>query len=320
MAAPVNTTNLSNLMQTYYDRRFLERAKAELRHDFAAQAKNIPMNSGKTVSFNRFTPLAVATTPLTEATNPSDVGMTTALTSATLCEFGNWVKVSSLFEMTSLDENLAENIDVIGQNAGETIDVLIRNTLSASGVRQLPSTQTAVSSLSAIHTSDGLTGLEIRRAVRTLKNNKAQRFENGYFRGIISPYQAMDLMGNSEWTNARIYADAEAINRGVVGRLHGVEFVETNQPTLDYSAGFSAAANTVAAVWTAYICGKNAYGIVNIGSYSAPKVFVKKPGSNSTDNPIELFSTVGWKMPFTAVVLNDTWYVKVFTSATDGNL
>ena len=47
---------LTNTMQIFYDRVFLERAKFELRHDFGADVKNIPMNSGKTVYFTRFTP------------------------------------------------------------------------------------------------------------------------------------------------------------------------------------------------------------------------------------------------------------------------
>lgn len=34
-------------MQIFYDRVFLDRAKTELRHDFGAQTRNVPMNSGK---------------------------------------------------------------------------------------------------------------------------------------------------------------------------------------------------------------------------------------------------------------------------------
>lgn len=317
MATTVLTTAPTNLMSTYYDKRFLERAKAELRHDFGAQMRNIPKNSGKTVNFNRFTPLALATTALTEGTSPSAVGITTTLTAATLSEFGNFVQVSSLFNMTGLDENLAETIDVIGQNAGETIDVLIRNTLSATNTRQLPATQSAVSSTSAIHTTDTLTGLEIRRAVRTLKNNKAPRFASGMYRGIVDAYTAMDLFGNSEWLDAHRYTTADMIERGVVGKLHGVEFVETNQGTYALSAGFSTSASNVANVHTTYIFGQNAYGIVNIDSFVGSKVYVKQPGASDTSNPLDLYSTVGWKIPFVAVVLNDQWIVAVKTGATD---
>lgn len=60
------TTSLTNLMQIFYDRVFLDRAKMMLVYDVGAQRKTIPKWSGKTVYFNRFSPLAVATTPLTE--------------------------------------------------------------------------------------------------------------------------------------------------------------------------------------------------------------------------------------------------------------
>ena len=63
-AAQGSNPGLTAPMQIYYDRLFLERAKYELRHDFGAQVRNVPMNSGKTVYFTRFTPLAIITTVL----------------------------------------------------------------------------------------------------------------------------------------------------------------------------------------------------------------------------------------------------------------
>src|SRR4029077_17636370 len=74
-----------------------------------------------------------------------------------------------------------------------------------------------------------LGGADIRRAVRILKSNKAQRFDNGYFRGIIDVNQSYDLFGNTEWLNSiSIYTDPTQLKAGIVGKLHGCEFVETN--------------------------------------------------------------------------------------------
>lgn len=309
---------LTSPMQIFYDRVFLDRAKIELRHDFGAQVRNIPMNSGKTVYFTRFSPLPLVTTALSEAANPTAVDMTAATISATLCDMGNYTVVGSLYSMTSIEEGLREHIEVHGQNAGESIDQLIRNELASGATTQLPSTQSAVESTSAIHTSDTLTGLEIRRAVRTLKKNKAQKFDGGLFRGIIGPDTAMDLMGNTEWLDAHRYTTSDAIERGVVGKLHGVEFVETNNQYFTLTGGFSTSATNVANVYSNFIMGKNAYGVINLGSYKAPKVYVKNPGDNSTDNPLNQFSTVGWKMPFAVKVLNSTWLIDVKTGASDG--
>jgi N4-gp56 family major capsid protein len=302
-------------MQIFYDRVFLERAKTELRHDFGAQTKNVPMNSGKTVYFTRFSPLALATTALSEAQNPTAADMTATTVSATLADYGNYTTVGSLYSMTSIEEGLTEHVEVHGQNAGETIDRLIRTELNSGGTSAVVSTATAAA-LTAIRTSDTLTGLEVRTTVRNLKTNKASKFENGLYRAVIGQYAAMDLMGNSEWLDAHRYTTADAIERGVIGKLHGVEFVETNDPLIALSAGFSTSATNVANVHTSFFFGKNGYGVINLGSISAPKIFVKNPSANSTDNPIDMFSTVGWKQPFAVKVLNSTWVIALKHGAT----
>jgi len=310
-------------MQIFYDRVFLDRAKIELRHDFGAQVKNVPLNSGKTVYFTRFTPLAVVTTALSEAVNPSAVDMTAATVSATLAHYGNYTTVGSLYSLTSIETGLTEHVSVHGQNAGESIDQLIRTELVSGATTLLVSTSTggaagSTTAISTIHTSDTLTGLEVRRARRTLMKNKGAKFEGGLYRGIIGPDTAMDLMGNSEWVNANIYQTPDAIKNGVVGKIAGVEFVETNNQHYVLSAGFSTSATNIANVYSNFICAKNAYGVINLGSISAPKVYVKNPGANSTDNPIDQFSTVGWKMPFAAKTLNSNWLINLKTGATDG--
>ena len=311
---------LTTTMQLFYDRVFLTRAMIELRHDFGAQVRPVPLNSGKSIVWNRFTPLAVITAALSEGANPSAVDMTGTNVSATLAEYGTYTLVSSLYSLTSIETGLKEHIEVHGQNAGESIDQLIRTELSNNAgatVAQFATGATVASNFSTVHTTDILTGLEIRRAVRTLKANKAQKFDSGLYRGIIASQVAMDLMGNSEWLDAHRYTTSDAIERGVVGKLHGVEFVETNNGYFLTSGGFSTSATNVANVYFSFIFGKNAYGVVNLASISAPKVYVKNPGGNSTDNPLDLFSTVGWKMPFACKTLNTAWIVAIATGATD---
>ena len=321
-AAQGSNPGLPQTMQLYYDRVFLTRAMIELRHDFGAQVRPVPMNAGKSIVWTRFTPLAIVTAALSEGSNPSATDMTATNVSATLSEYGAYTTVSSLYSMTSIETGLKEHIEVHGQNAGESIDQLIRTELEANAGAtgtsiQFPTGAASASSFSNIHATDILTGLEIRRAVRTLKANKAQKFDNGLYRGIVSSYVAMDLMGNSEWLDAHRYTTSDAIERGVIGKLHGVEFVETNNGSRVLSTGFSTSATNVADTFYTWIFGKNAYGIVNLASISAPKVYVKNPSGNSTDNPLDLFSTVGWKMPFAVKTLNSTFLVAIATGATD---
>ena len=310
-----SNAGLTNTMQIFYDKVFLERAKIELRHDFGAQVRTVPLNSGKTVYFTRFSPLAVITSALSEAANPTAVDMTAATVSAVLADYGTYVTVGSLYSMTSIEEGLREHIEVIGQNAGESIDQLIRTELASGATTQLVA---GAAMLTNVHTTDVLTGLEIRKAARTLKKNKASRFENGLFRAIIGPDTSFSLFADSEWLDARRYTDASDIQRGVVGKLHGVEFVETNNQHYTLTAGFSTSATNVANVYSNFVFGKNAYGVIQLGSNSAPKVYVKNPGAGSTDNPLDQFSTIGWKMPFVAKTLNANWLLNIKCGATDG--
>lgn len=308
------TTGLTQEMSTYYDKRFLERAKAVRVYDVGATQKAIPVNMGKTVSFTRRTPLAstVASAQVTDEVTSNSVDMTSTSVTAAVQTLAKHTTVSALFELTSIDERLLEHIDVHGQNAGETLDTFIKDELDGGGTTQIVNSV----ALSAVATSDTLDGVEIRKARATLFGNKAPFFMTGPFqtyRAIIPGDVAHDIRGDSEWLDATRYTDAQTLRTGQLGILHGVEFYETNNPELTADAG---AGNVD--VYTTFIFGKDAYAEIDIGSTSTPMVSVKRPGANSTDNPNNLFSTVGWSAHYAAKVLNSNWLLEVKSASSIG--
>ncbi len=316
-------SGLSNVLSIFYDRVFLDRAKLMLSYDFGAQKKSIPGNSGTTVKWNRFTPLAVATTALTDgSTNPSQVDMSTTQVSAVMAAYGNWTTVSDLFNLTSLDTGLKEHVEVHGQNAGETLDTLIRNELGGTSSTSLGNATTTfavggATTLGGILTSNVIDGASIRKAVRILKVNKAMRFDSGYFRGIIDVNQSYDLFGNTEWLNSiSIYTNPEQLRAGIVGKLHGVEFVETNNGLAIANDGSGTVTNHASVVYSCYVFGKNAYGTVSLENQPGNRIYIKTPGPQDTSNPLDIYSTIGWKAFFAVKVLNATWIVRIFSAAT----
>lgn len=60
------TSGLSQEMSVYYEKVFLARAEYEYIFNQGAQMRTQPANEGKQVVFTRHTPLATATTALTE--------------------------------------------------------------------------------------------------------------------------------------------------------------------------------------------------------------------------------------------------------------
>ncbi len=307
---------LANVLSIYYDRIFLDRAKLMLSHDFGAQRKSIPGNSGTTVKWNRFSPLAVVTTALTDgSSNPAQADMTTTQVSAVMAAFGNWTTVSDLFNLTSLDVGLKEHVEVHGQNCGETLDTLIRNELGGTSSASMGSATTTIAvgggtTLGAVTSANVLDGATIRKAVRLLKVNKAQRFDNGYFRGIMDVNQSYDMFANTEWLNSiSIYTDPTQLKAGIIGKIHGVEFVETNNG-LVLASGGTQGVN----LYSTYVFGKNAYGTVSLENQPGNRIYVKTPGPQDTSNPLDIYSTVGWKAFFAVKVLNASWIVRIISA------
>lgn len=304
MAAQSTTTSLSQQMSIFYDKVFLERALLSLRYDFGATKKTMPLNSGKTIYFNRMTPLPVQTTALTEGTTPSAISMSSTIVSATIAQYGTYTAVSDAFALESIDVGLKEHVSVMAQNAGETIDTLIAAELSGNATVQLAGGKTL---LSSIGSTDTLTGAEIRKAVRTLKKNKARMFPEGMFRAIVPASAAYDLRGNTEWQNSLIYTDASDYKKGVLGSIHGVRFVETNNEISQSST---------VTVYSTFVFGDGSYAMLNLEGQPASHIYYKIPGAQDTSNPLNLYSTVGWMAYFVAKVLNADWIIQIETGVT----
>lgn len=302
------TATLSQLMQTFYDELFIKTAKHSLIHEEGAQMRPLPEGEGKTVFFQRYTPLALITSALTEGSNPSAVNLSATNVSTTVSEFGSYTSISKLLKLTSVDSKMKGAVEVMAQNAGESRDQLVRDQALVGGVAQLAGGKSA---LTDVATSDTLSASEIRKAVRTLRANKALKYDDGYFMGKVGHYAAYDLMGDSTWVNAHTYKDGENLYRGEIGKLHGVRFVETTNPKETVDGGSSNAD-----IQHTFIHGSDAFGVTDLEG-DGQNVYVKNPGANSTDNPVDRFSTVGWAYTFAPVQLVSDWIVEVKSGATD---
>lgn len=300
------TSGLTQEMSTYYEKVFLARAEYEYIFDKGAQKRTMPANDGKTVYFTRHTPLAVATTALTEGVNPAEVDLTATTVSATLAEYGNTVKISRFLSLTSIDANNKEKIEVVGQNMGETIDTLVRNELFTGATAQLAG---AKSNITAVAASDVLSAAEIRKAVRTLKNNKARAYSDGNYSWMMKtgPYPAYDLMGDSTFVQADTYDNsAKNTYRGDLGVLYGTRFWESpNQKTT----------SSTVTVYSNFIHGADAFGVVDLEG-DKPKLYIIPHTQIDSGNPAGRFSIVSWAASHVTKTLNANWLIDIKSGAT----
>jgi len=296
------TSTLPGEIMTYYESKFLERAKYELMHGEGAQKNTHPKGKGKTIQWNRYAPLPPATTPLTEGNNPAEVNISSTQVTATLQEYGSSIKISKLLKLTSVDEDAVEKIELLGQNMGETIDTLDREALFAGATVQLAGGKTSLSNITA---SDILTTTEIRKAVRTLKTNKAIKYPDGYFIGKIGPATEFDITGDATWVNAATYSDVKKLYRGEVGALHGVRFVNvTNQKS----------ESSTVVVYSNFIHGAFAFAKYNLAG-DVPKLYIKTPNEHDTSNAADRYSVISWAGSYVAKVLISEWVLNLKTAA-----
>ena len=305
------TITLDAELLKYLDKTFLERSVALNIHTEGAKEKKLSDNSGKTVTWTRRSPKALATTPLTEGVNPTESQIVSNKVTATLAGYGNWEKISSLFYKTGIDSGAKESIEVMGQNASETIDALVRNELHTGATTQFAAGR---ANLSAMTADDVLTLAEIRKVVRSLKKNNALTYSDGFFLGKIGPDTSYNLMADAAWLDAQKYTARKELYRGEVGSIHKVRFLEASSNQKTEMGG----ASNLVDVYSNFIHGKEAFGTVDLSGEGRKKLIIKKSDSGDTSNPLNQFHTVGWKAEaFATKVLNPDWIVNIKTGAKD---
>ena len=230
-----NTTgnDLSAEMKTYYSDYLIDLAEPELVHDQFAQKHPIPQGSGKTIEFRQYDPLPELTTALTEGVTPDGQSMDVKALTATVSQYGGYVTISDLLQLTAIDNNLVQATKLIASQAGRTLDTITREVLSAgTNVRYCG----GKTSRAAITAEDVLTVNDVKKAVRDLENQDAPRI-NGYYVGIIHPNVKYDLMKDPDWKYPHQYMDTGHIYQNEIGELYGVRFVQSSRAKVFSKAG-----------------------------------------------------------------------------------
>ena len=296
------STGLTPGMQTYYNRELLRTFEPNLVHLQFGENYRMPMNSGITMNMRKMIPVAAKTTALEEG-NPGDGKMLAEVAvTTTIQQFGDYARCSDWLDMVHLDENITRRVQRFGDAGARSVDALVRDELATCTNVIYAGGKTARAQLTA---ADKLTSRELRKAVRTLKKNLAEKF-NGYYVAIVGPDTVYDLQEDDAWVKVSEYQDKENIYTGEVGRLFGIRFVESTEAKIFEGAGASSA--DVASV---IVLGRYAYGLTSLKG-NKPRIVVKTAGSAGTADPLDQISTVGWKLDgFAAKLLQPEFAVRI---------
>ena len=236
MNTTISTANTAYFNKTFYDRKLLETAKTRLVHANFGQKRSIPRNNGKRVEFRKYNLFTPDTDKLTlvEGVTPTGQSLTQSKVEAEVKQYGAYVEISDLLDMTAYDSVIADSAELLGEQLGTVVEWVTRDAMCSTTNVQYAGDADSRLQLTGSHK---LTVDEIRKAVRTLKKNKARPFVSAmdgsnrkpHFVCICSPDATYDLQSDSLWQDASKYSNAEQIYSGEIGRLFGVVFVEATE-------------------------------------------------------------------------------------------
>lgn len=311
---PLNATtsntsgnNLSAEMKDFYSKYLIKNAKPKLVHDQFGQTHPIPKNSGKTIEFRKYSPLAKALTPLTEGVTPEGKPLNVTTVSATVKQYGDYILLTDVLELTAIDNNLVQALELLGQQSGSTLDTVTREVLSGGTCVQYAEGQ--VDSRDSLTQEHKLTVKAIKQAARFLKKQNAPTIDGSYV-AIIHPDIAYDITEDPDWKDWNKYTTPELKWQGEIGKIDNVRFVESTEAKIFAKSGASSID-----VYSTLVLGANAYGVTSVEG-GGLQTIVKQLGSGGTADPLNQRATAGWKAIKTAVRLVEQFMMRIETGST----
>lgn len=302
---------LANEDAEIYEKEMFDRLIPELYWFKWGQKKRLPRKSGSTVSIRRFENLAVATTAITEGVIPDGQDLVVVKRQATVAQYGNYVKTTEFLQLVGLDDTVVELSQLLGENAGQSIDIIVRDVVLA-GTNVFYANGVA----SRVLVATNITYNDILRLARTMKVNKVKKINMGNgkmgYVFAVDPYVAYDVKNLTEYKEYSKYENSEDLRMGVIAVLGGMMFVEVDNGKVATGEGAGAAD-----VHLSCVLGKDAYMVPDIDGKSKPSIIVKAPGSAGTNDPLDQIASVGWKSTFATLRVEELAILRYESLATD---
>lgn len=260
------TTSSLDVDQIAFDRLAYFALRSELLFDQAADVQPTQQAMpGSAVTFTIFADIAAATATLNEVTDVTPTALSDNQVTVTLNEYGNVVVTTAKLRGTAFLSVDAAAANIVGYNAGDSIDQVVRDVLAGgdnviygSGGNDLPTSRATVGA------DDKLTANDVRKVTAQLRAANVATF-NGMYMGYIHPDVSFDLrsqVGGANWRDAHVYVDTANIYNGEIGAFESVRFIETPRAKVFTNAsdgsGSSTGSSATVDVYCTHVMGRQA--------------------------------------------------------------
>lgn len=324
-----NTTygDISPRTAAYAEKELLKRALPYLVLEKFGQAKALPDHSSKVIKFRRYTALDPTPATLTEGVTPGARTLAASDINATLAQYGDLVTISDVVLDTHEDPVLNEAIELLGEQAGQMIELMRFGVLKA-GTNVIYANGTARNEVNtkldltiqqrAVRALKRQNARPITKIVRSTPNFGTENVAPGFI-GLIHPDLEGDVRGMTGFTPAEKYGSITPFENEL-GKVNDVRYLSSTIFAAWADAGgdkgtMYSTSGTNADVYPVLFLGADAYGIVALKGMYAITPMVTNPKPSDSD-PLAQRGHAAWKSMQTAVILNDSFMVRVECAAT----
>lgn len=321
--------DISPRVGLYAKAQFLVHAEPILVLSKLGTTEPVPKNRGTKAKFRRAVPWAPATTPLTEGVRPSAQKLSVVDVEVDLKQYGAWTGLTDVIQDTHEDPVLQTMMQLSGEQAAETAEIVLWGTLSA-GTAVVYANGAA---RNEVNTPISL--VKLRQATRTLAGNRAKkktRILSGSSNYATQPVEAAyiavchtdleaDIRDLAGFTPVAKYGSRSPIVPEEFGSVENVRFITTALLAPFADAGAASAtmvstSGTNADVYPILVFGTDAYGVCPLKGRQSHDLKVRNPGKAEHGDELGQNGSVGWIMWFAGVILNQAWLQRIEAAAT----
>lgn len=307
------TGSLSAEMKTFYEKRLLDQAEPLLVHNQFGDKYPIPAGSGKKIEFRKYSALPKALTALTEGVTPAGNSLTVTTVEGTVKQYGDWIQLSDMLQMTAIDNNVVQATKLLSSQAGRTLDTVTREVLAGGtnviyAPKVVDGAETEVLSRSTLTPECVLTPFVVMRAAATLEAMNTPKIDGSYVL-ITHPYCRETLQESPGWVDVVKYKEGNNTFSGEIGKIGDVRVVTTSEAkVINDSSCPVVEDSTYYSVFTSLLLGANAYGVTMLENGGLQHI-VKQLGYG--EDPLNQRSSCGWKATSVAVRLCEEYMVRI---------
>lgn len=307
LTSAFSTNPLTNaIIERYMHSKVLSVAMKETVFWRLGRKVTIPKGESKTISFQRFERLTPPNSPLTEGVTPAGKAMTVSKVTAVCEQWGDFVTLTDVAELTVRHEPFQRALELIGLDAAMTVDREVQRVLQAGTNVFFPNGKTSRATLASTDYPDDDM---LSRMTATLKNVKAPAYEGRRYVGVMDPFNVADIQRDSTFLPAAQYSNLSALHDAEVGIWKLVRWMESNNmPVLvqDSDANPTVAADTASSGETNLADATYGVLLVGLDSNGFETSYSATAGSQATTSQVLKITTPALTSGITAFNL----YVK----------